>query len=124
MDNQDNPKAEDDSILRGNMTTKDLLIAGRARIERGWCQGTYARDDDGVQVYAEDLDYPGLSFCALGAIGEQISRCEGAALILANHIPKDRRYPLNARSVSWFNDDPSTTKEDVLALYDRAIAAC
>jgi hypothetical protein len=70
------------------------LIAGRRRIEDGWCQGVMRRRG---------------AVCAIGAI----SRNAGALEVLyrafgEGHIPK------------W-NDTPGRSKEDVLALYDRAI---
>jgi hypothetical protein len=71
------------------------LIAGRRRIETGWCQGAM-RTRDGV--------------CAVGAV----SFNEDALRILQRALGRD--------GVPSWNDTPTRTKHDVLALYDRAIA--
>jgi hypothetical protein len=72
------------------------LIAGRRRIEEGWCQGSM-RTREGV--------------CAIGAISYNPKAIE----VLYRAFGEDRYIP------KW-NDAPGRSKEEVLALYDRAIA--
>jgi predicted Fe-S protein YdhL (DUF1289 family) len=74
--------------------TTQALIAGRRLIENGWCQGAM-RSRDGV--------------CAVGAIGFHAD----ALRVLQLALGRD--------SIARWNDEPATTREDVLGLYDRAI---
>jgi hypothetical protein len=96
------------------METLDVLIRARAEVDAGWCKKTA-------------VDHYG-NVCALGAVETALGRPKTqrrnttiimgdafAALTLA----LCRGYS----SVPGFNDDPQTTKADVLALFDRAIAA-
>jgi hypothetical protein len=72
------------------------LIAGRRRIEEGWCQGV-------MRTWG--------AVCAVGAI----SRNPKALEVLQRAIGEGCYIP------KW-NDMPGRSKEDVLDLYDRAIA--
>ena len=84
------------------------LMRGRSRIERGWCQGKMA-SPTGV--------------CAIGALSGAVvygHEAERAVKILNLAIGE-------GSSQSWhdvirWNDAPGRTKEEVLDLYDRAIA--
>lgn len=106
------------------------LITGRERIARPeqWCKGSLGRTVDGVEVSATDRR--AVAFCLMGAymtpeLGthlhsiinsperERLLRAYGA---LSEHVPGHRCVP-------DFNNDPATTHADVLAVYDRAIAA-
>jgi hypothetical protein len=80
------------------MTTKDRLIAGRNRIEdpANWGQGL-------------SFDRPG-TFCAAEAVGS-----DDAAEASAS------RAAIGSTSLTRFND--THTHAEVLAVYDRAIAA-
>jgi len=70
------------------------LMNGRRRIERGWCQGVLNRGDE---------------VCAIGA--------------MKDHIALEMLMEAHGKTglIDW-NDEPGRTKEDVLELYDRAIA--
>jgi hypothetical protein len=70
------------------------LIAGRERIERGWCQNAGRLGD---------------SVCAGVAIGDVV------ALGVF-------REAIGHHDISFWNDSPKRTKEDVLNTFDRAIA--
>lgn len=97
------------------MTALDLLREGRERVARGWTQGAYARDAAGRSVYAWTPE--ACAWCALGAmrgVGRSGAEYDEARATLERLTP--------ARSVSSFNDAPTTTQADVLALFDRAIA--
>src|SRR4051812_48872706 len=94
-----------------------ILERARALIERHWSKGAYYREEDD-------------SYCALGALNVVISRSKdkyNAASSSSTYALRVQQYledslPLHSyRSVVVFNDGPKTTKEDVLALYDRAI---
>jgi hypothetical protein len=70
------------------------LLMGRAAVNENWCQG---------------IGY-GAKVCALQAL-----RSHKATIFLINALPPPWR------SVGYFNDATTTTKADILALYDRAI---
>jgi hypothetical protein len=46
------------------MTTKEILIAARAKVAQGWCQGAYAKDAYGNTEEQED------ALALLGYTGE------------------------------------------------------
>lgn len=93
-------------------TARDLRIA-KGRIEQGWCQGVLARDGHGEEITP---NHPAaVAWCAFGAIGTKEDALSQADLFLMKaHGP-------NTDVVSW-NDAPERTREDVLALFDKAIA--
>jgi hypothetical protein len=100
------------------MTVRDDLIAARALIDtpEKWVRGHYERQG---------------CYCALGAARKALygttdwrpgEDWRGDD----NHVTTALRRELSEEwhgSVDDFNDDPSTTHADVLALFDRAIAA-
>lgn len=91
------------------------LIEGRERITKGWCQ-RHLRE--------------GHSVCARGAIvlatarlwWEADSVAAQADRVLANNLPAPWQNRTDF-SVVTFNNAPTTTHADVLALFDRAIAS-
>jgi hypothetical protein len=86
---------------------RDDLIAARGLVEAHWGKGD-----------RETGRIPRDKFCAMTALGAKRDACRQA---LIDALPADRRdgpYP-----VVEYNDDPSTTHADVLALFDRAIQA-
>lgn len=86
---------------------KEKLIAARALIERGWCQGTYARNKNG---YSVEFDSPqATQFCIMGALNRVGLNIE------------DYRKDLSQGSFIKFNDITGT-KDKVLAWFDRRIA--
>src|SRR4051794_29615462 len=97
------------------MDTIDKLIAARAEVERGWCKYYLTNHATG-------------NVCAVGALyraaGEDVSAPSGGGLKTVKALRRILQDALGpARLVTCFNDHPSTTKADVIALYDRAIAA-
>jgi hypothetical protein len=79
------------------------LLAGRERIVRGGlCRGAMVSED-------------GKRFCALGAIQAPTLNSPEARLLF-------KALPPGWGAVTQYSDWPKTTKEDILALYDRAIA--
>ncbi len=86
--------------------TVTILRAARERIERGWCQN-------------EGMDADG-NVCALVALGEQFTY--GQDLFRSEPMRLLREAARSLCIPEW-NDAPGRTKSDVLAAYDRAIAA-
>lgn len=97
------------------------LRAGRERIANGWTKGKSARTVDGTSV--SPASDSAARFCAVGALDRTSSHDnDGMAAIvaLAAALPgPPARFAVTR--LTQFNDDPDTTKADVLALYDRAI---
>lgn len=78
------------------------LKEGRRKIEKGWIKGAIMTKN---------------GYCATGAIMENGWELMGEAMrfLYANLPPRARG------SIAVYNDDPRTTKADILTLYDRAI---
>lgn len=91
------------------MTIKSDLIAARKLIEKeeNWCQGYSKRA----------ASNGGYAYCAAGAISSATAPSYAGNTAAYNHI-----WPYNSGGVlSGFND--THTHAEVLALFDRAIAA-
>ena len=106
---------------------KTDLISARELIQQGW-----------VKKYSHQLIEGQYCFCILGAINETAAP---GALTGNGEVPwtleEDARYEAmiaalglqlgigdqNSSSIIQFNDAPETTKEEVLTLFDKAIAA-
>jgi sugar phosphate isomerase/epimerase len=98
-----------------SMETLDVLIAARAEVEAGWCKKVA-------------VDHHG-NVCAVGAIDTalgvpKVTRTYAIGGVATRAARTALRDALPAvLNVPHFNDDPQTTKADVIALFDRAIAA-
>lgn len=104
------------------MTLKEKIIAARKRIENpeNWTQRVFARNKDGDPLCIHPM-------CIHDPGKEAFSFCASAALLLEGvQGASDVFWTLTAllphQSLSDFND--SHTHEEVLALFDRAIALC
>jgi len=100
-----------------------LLKTGRELVSRGWCKQDLFQDASG-QGTASTHYQEGYSCCAMGGIyaAKKMANAEEdnydvAVRLLNSCAPKDFR----TKALSVYNDAPETTKEDILALYDRAI---
>lgn len=93
-----------------NEVTEGLEKAA-ALIEQGWCQGQYSDFFEGKENYCP--------VGALGALGLSPFLRGQMYDRLAKHVPKNSQSFLN--SITHFNDQPSTTKEDILLLFKKAI---
>jgi len=88
------------------MTTADILErAQQALLTRGWTQGTYGFDD-------------GAPVCIAGAV---MHVCGGFSLA-ALRVIAVLGETAGVRHVPTWNDTPGRTPEQVLDLFDRAIA--
>ena len=102
------------------MDTVEILEKARELIsdESRWTQGSYAKDEkgEGTLPWREEA----VCFCALGAIkkaGNFHDDCSEPAIFLGRVLRDD----MGLHSVDEYND--SHSHADVLALFDRAIAA-
>lgn len=103
----------------------ETLRAARAFIERGWCKKALARNQYGCSVYSYESD--AIEWCAVGALGAALKIGHPALSdvglqcinMLGRELPANRD---GLGSVVTFNNDERTSKGQVLALYDAAIA--
>ena len=93
-------------------TTRTALLKARALIEEGWVQHKECSTVEGRKSYCI---YGGIAKAAKDGI--LFTACERALLA---HLPSG--YPANYKGITAFNDNPYTTKADVLALFDKALA--
>jgi hypothetical protein len=99
-----------------------LVEARRLIVEQGWCQGAYARTREGV--VASRTEANAWQFCAYGALdraGQDAlyhARVD-AALALQGAYDEVKEH---GSALSGYNDAPWRVKEEIVALYDRAIA--
>jgi hypothetical protein len=101
------------------VSTRDVLIAARRRIERPecWTQGMYARDEHNARV--PPYDRSAVCWCAEGAIEglHRPAREKGLALVALNEVlPYDT-------TVWAYQDAVGRRHAEVLSLFDRAIEA-
>ncbi len=100
-------------------SAKQVLIEAREMVVKGWCQGAWAENEDGLAVDPGDRE--ACAWCITGALravahDTTADRATATAAII-------RVFPLFmwADSIINFNDYPARTKAEVLTLFDRAI---
>lgn len=101
------------------MTQTELLTEARALIAQGWTQHYTARDAAGDPVPTNKQE--ACSFCAVGALmavgrPQDFEASLHAAAVLLAALPE----PFT--SIVDFNDAKGRTQDEVLALFDLAIA--
>lgn len=98
------------------MTALEELRAARALIDtpEKWTQGAYALDANGKST--DPKSDVAVCFCISGAFW-RIDWDKGAPDGFSAFKRAAGRYPVD------FNDDPGTTHADILAAFDKAIAA-
>lgn len=94
------------------MKTSKILSDARGRLDRGWCQRVGA-DEHG-------------NLCAVAAVGVAESAAIGLGVSPTIPYPVDALYEKLKEFGSYqtlveFNDDPHTSKQDVLNLFDKTI---
>lgn len=106
------------------------LTAARALIEKGWYQGNWASTQEGSHNgFGVGLrDDRATCYCALGAVGQVCTQYGVSDLLNWSNKPEVRalRDALPEGTivgVDGYNDLETTTKADILALFDRAIAS-
>lgn len=103
------------------MTPKEILIAARAKIEapERWTHGAYARDAGGREV--EPTCPAAVCWCVRGAIDASTrhhSSNRPASVLFSQAVAG--YGPL---FIPIWNDAPTRTHTEVIAAFDRAIAA-
>lgn len=87
----------------------------RDLLERGWCQGAYARDEDGVSIPVGSKN--AVRFCLSGAC-HLVGISASPRKDIKHHLVETAQK-MGAPSLPAFND--THTKAEVLALVDRTI---
>lgn len=98
-----------------------VLHHARALVERGWTQGSEARNADGDKVPAASRE--ACQWCALGAVLAVIDQRGGSFTPAFDALSAQIPDPAHCGAVWLYNDDQGRTKDEILALYDRAILA-
>lgn len=98
------------------MTTKDILIEGRKRIESGWCKGCMAVDKNGKEV--EPHSSKAVKWCALGAI---VATRQKTHLVVVAEERLKKHLPRGFKYIAKYNDSLKRGKAPILRLYDKAI---
>lgn len=108
------------------MKVSELLIAGKKILcETGWCQGNFAKDRRGRSV--PTMSKSATCFCAMGAVNRaafaaqpdrEFSLRWKAEQYLDSIAQRDPAY----MGIVSFNDSPDTTRDEVVHLFDLAIA--
>ena len=98
-----------------------VLEQTRALIDRGWCQIDYAQDEEENPLYVYSPPEP-TYWSLAGALWDtaQRARIGQDYPILAGKLRAFLSDP--RQELEDFNDLPTTTKQDVIALLDRVIA--
>ncbi len=104
----------DNTPVEAPNKTKEILQEALALIEKGWCQGAFAKDKYGYSC-PEDSCYA-VSYCIIGAISK--------VSLLKRFINNDGTpiiaYIIKEDILVW-NDAPGRTKGEVIAVFKRAI---
>ena len=123
------------------ITPLQLLTRGRELIEAGWTQGVFARDAKGEPLDSYDPEASPTCYCTIGAVHRaafefQLEDIHAGALgegryralkaiqraVVTNHRDLyPGRMILEKVWVGAWNDAEDRTKEEVLAVYDKAI---
>ncbi len=104
-------------------TTAINLMTAKGRVEKGWCKGHLSNSHGEVCGLGALIPaYKGLLRDPFG----YVSKLPEAALLLQAMGDKAALYdpgsiPGYPAEVAYYNNDPATTKKDILALYDTAI---
>jgi len=106
------------------MTPKEILIAARAKIEapERWTQGAYAKT---AKRNKARCDSPkAVCWCVIGAIAHVADVTPGS---VTDQLSGSLNEAIGLGPNSWelvdWNDAPTRTHAEVLAAFDRAIAA-
>lgn len=101
------------------MTTVEILRAAKALIDtpEKWTQGKYARDAEGHALdHSKDGFAGAVCYCAVGALWAAAGSFDEAAVSRV-------RDAAGTHILHPWNDDPERTHPEVMAAFDRAIAA-
>lgn len=106
--------------------SKEEVIEGlkcaKERLRGHWGRGWYFMDNVGTRIYEATED---CRCCAIGAVRIAVRKydpCDRTKLRQEIESVLQDSLPCGERNVPFYNDQPGRTEEEVLALFDRAIA--
>lgn len=109
------------TVVKNLQAARDLLAG-----EGAWLQGTFAGIDGEGNAAVGWSDPKANCWCMLGAMGKVSANGVDTALTekaLEDTVTSSgHRYHSNLRIVSAFNDAKGRTQEEILAVFDKAIA--
>lgn len=105
------------------MSMREILQVAKGFIERGYTKQYFARNGNDAPVDSKDPN--AVCWCAAGAVRRAVPKGVQSELMEYDALYQLRlSLPEGASNdLVEYNDRPTTTKEDILALFDRAIAS-
>ena len=97
------------------MNATEILLAARAKVEAGWCQGIYTEAMDAAGNVVDPTSDDACRWCMLGgikAVADNYHQVHAAYEFLKQAIPSG--------PVAW-QENPERTHSEVLAAFDRAV---
>lgn len=99
--------------------TLELLELGRDRVETFWRPSLSSPEEDCALTAIANAQWPSSKPRTPGGLATALASTRA----LRNSLPGILKFiPVWGRSVARYNDEPGRNKDDILALYDRAIA--
>jgi hypothetical protein len=86
-------------------------------IRKGWTQGQYARDKNGISVYSDDFE-KAVCWCAIGALMAAYSIDGFCTREYEPALEKLRK--LVGTCILFWNDNPQRTQAEVIEVFTRA----
>lgn len=102
------------------MKVSEALEKARALIAQGWTKGSFARDASGIARNARS--HSAVSFCAIGALIHAVTPSDYFQSLECEDLLDQALPDGYEEGIICYNDAEGRTQEDILALYDRAIA--
>lgn len=104
---------------------RNVLVKARSLIENRWCQNSHSDGYGGYCLQAainvaagEMVDHRGKLLYLTPSDLSIKKLAYDARSLVAEHLPEPYQ------SIAVFNDQPSTSRNDVCAVLDKAICAC
>ncbi len=96
---------------------REALVRARELIALGWTQGTYAEDEDGAEISFADPQ--AVCFCLAGAVKAATGTPPHDKIAAVFQALADG---IGGMALIAWNDAELRTQDEVLALFDAAIA--
>lgn len=117
------------------MDVRDVLQGARALVEAGWHQGRLTDGRGNYCAKAAISIAAGVSEDTQGSVvflpyidklpwRERVEYMNRVRVEMAAFAAFAGQMPEPFDSIPLFNDDPATTQQDVLAVFDKAVASC
>ncbi len=84
-------------------------------LESGWCQGAYARDEEG-KVLVSQYDLRAVSFCLVGGLLRTLGDPSSISMSVARKALGDTLGGMHEGALTGWNDHKDRTKEHVVCL--------